>query len=303
MNFFEEAKKYHIPFYSHPQFVFLLNGLLIIVINLIVFLMVNQFFEDPAIPVVIVSSLTSFSLILSYFITQIFSKILDLNRLKTEFFSIFAHEVKRPLVIFEWTLDLFSQEVNEEERKKYFHELRKTIFQMKKLLKQIMILSQVEEGEGVSEEKEKIDFKKFVEKILEDFQLEIAKKKIKIEILIPENLFLFAPPSFLNILLSNLIENAIFYNRQEGKIEIEAKIKNKNFFCAVSDQGMGIPKEDQKFIFQKFFRAKNSKNIKGVGLGLFICKEIIKRLKGQINFKSKEGKGTIFFFTLPLKEQ
>jgi signal transduction histidine kinase len=303
MNFFEEAKKYHIPFYSHPQFVFLLNGFLIIVINLIVFLMVNQFFEDPAIPLVIVSGLTSFSLILSYFITQIFSKILDLNRLKTEFFSIFAHEVKRPLVIFEWTLDLFSQELNEEEKKKYFHELRKTIFQMKKLLKQIMILSQVEEGEGVSEKKEKIDFKKFVEKILEGFQLEISKKKLKIETLIPENLFLFSFPDFLNILLSNLIENAILYNRQEGKIKIEAEIKNKKFFCAVSDQGIGIPKEDQKFIFQKFFRAKNSKDIKGVGLGLFICKEIIKRLKGQINFKSKEGKGTTFFFTLPLKEQ
>jgi len=301
MNFLQEAKKYHIPFYSHPQFVFLLNGFFIIFINLFAFLVANQFFSDPEIPLILVSILTSLFLILSYFITRIFSKILELNRLKTEFFSIFAHEVKRPLVIFEWTLDLFSEEKSDEERKKYFHELKKTIFQMKNLLRQIAILSQIEEGEGIKEKKEKIDFKKFIEKILENFRLDIDKKELKTEILIPENLFLFSSPDFLNILLANLIENAILYNRKGGKIQIEAEIKNKKFFCAVSDEGIGIPKEDQKFIFQKFFRARNSKGVKGAGLGLFICKEIIKKLKGQINFKSKEGKGTTFFFSLPLK--
>ncbi|MGB9598523.1 MAG: sensor histidine kinase [Minisyncoccales bacterium] len=300
MNFFKEAKKYHIPFYSHPQFIFVLNGLIILLLDFIIFAILNNLFPEPEIPLISVFILTAVFLILSFLLYQVFSKNLEVNRLKTEFLSIFFHEIGRPLTVFDWTLDLFFSEKDEKEKEKYYQELKKVIFGMKNLLRDTVTLNRVEEVKKGDLRKEEIPLRKKVEEILNNFKTQLEKKKLRIELFIPENLTVFLPLEIFEILLKNLIENAVIYNKEGGEIFIEAKRKDKKFFFKIKDSGIGIPSDDQKFIFQKFFRAENAKKTEGIGLGLFICKEIIETLKGRINFESKEGKGTTFFFSLPL---
>ena len=108
--------------------------------------------------------------------------------------------------------------------------------------------------------------------------------------------------------IGNLLDNAIRYTpaipkKARGEIEINIKQKNKHILFEIKDNGVGIPKKDQKYIFQKFFRSENALRYQthGSGLGLYIAKSIIEKSKGKIWFKSKENIGTTFWFTLPIK--
>jgi two-component system sensor histidine kinase VicK len=111
-------------------------------------------------------------------------------------------------------------------------------------------------------------------------------------------------PEKLKIVVENLLDNAIRYSQKKGKVKILTEKRKENLYFQIDDEGIGIPKEDQKFIFQKFFRAKNATITQagGTGLGLYISKEIIKKLKGKIGFKSQEQKGSTFWFSIPIKK-
>jgi len=107
--------------------------------------------------------------------------------------------------------------------------------------------------------------------------------------------------------LDNLIENALIYNVRNGEIHIETGVLLEKPYALVSvrDTGIGIPADQQEKIFEKFFRARNALKYKteGIGLGLYIVKNIIKRHGGEIWFDSIENRGTTFYFTLPLKKE
>ena len=101
-----------------------------------------------------------------------------------------------------------------------------------------------------------------------------------------------------NILL-NLVSNASKYSDEGKRIEIKI-IQEDNLVIEVIDQGIGIPKSEQKNMFERFFRAANATNIQGTGLGLNIVKKYAELLNGNITFSSEEGKGSTFTLTLPL---
>ncbi|MBM4177314.1 HAMP domain-containing histidine kinase [Candidatus Gribaldobacteria bacterium] len=106
---------------------------------------------------------------------------------------------------------------------------------------------------------------------------------------------------WLEQVIENLLDNAIKYTRGGGRIEVKLRgLKNKIHF-SIQDFGVGIPKEEQRFIFERFFRSKNAlkEQTRGSGLGLHIVKKVVELSGGKIWFKSKEGKGTTFYFVLP----
>ena len=102
--------------------------------------------------------------------------------------------------------------------------------------------------------------------------------------------------------LANLISNAISYTLEGGKVSIDLKVQDNLALCMISDTGVGIPKAQQKNVFTKFFRGSNVTTMEasGTGLGLYISKAFIAASGGRLWFKSTEGRGTAFYFTLPL---
>ncbi|MFC1756519.1 sensor histidine kinase [Patescibacteria group bacterium] len=109
----------------------------------------------------------------------------------------------------------------------------------------------------------------------------------------------------IGIVFSILIENAINYTSENGKIEIVCKKKGENVEVSISDSGIGIPKDQYDKVFTRFFRSQNAirKKTDGTGLGLNIAKKIINDHAGEIWFESKELKGTTFYFTFPIKNK
>ena len=103
--------------------------------------------------------------------------------------------------------------------------------------------------------------------------------------------------------LINLLSNAIKYSEGGKIISIDTKIIDKQLIIKVIDQGIGIPEEDQQYMFTRFFRAKNAMNIKGTGLGLTIVKQYMNLMNGNIYFKSTLGKGTTFTMEIPIRNE
>ena len=104
----------------------------------------------------------------------------------------------------------------------------------------------------------------------------------------------------IRTILQNLISNAIKYSGEYGIIQVSFERNNQLIKIAISDNGIGIPEEEQKHLFERFYRAKNAANIQGTGIGLNIIKKYIDLLNGSITFKSKLNEGTIFTVQLPI---
>nr|WP_262897111.1 sensor histidine kinase [Muricauda sp. CAU 1633] len=101
--------------------------------------------------------------------------------------------------------------------------------------------------------------------------------------------------------LSNLLHNAIKYSLEDTSIKIQVAENDKNLQIAIVDQGLGIPEEDQPFIFERYFRASNVLTNQGTGIGLNIVKQHMSNLGADINFRSKLGEGSTFTVTIPIK--
>jgi len=106
---------------------------------------------------------------------------------------------------------------------------------------------------------------------------------------------------FRNVII-NLVSNAIKYSPPDSTIRVRTYISQTQFFIEIQDQGIGIPEQDQKHLFERFFRAKNVLNLQGTGLGLNIVKRYLDLLGGKINFRSRENEGTTFIVSLPLEK-
>ncbi|MGS0527091.1 sensor histidine kinase [Zobellia nedashkovskayae] len=107
-------------------------------------------------------------------------------------------------------------------------------------------------------------------------------------------------PKLLRHIIYNLLSNAIKYSQENKKISLKIDTKNTNLFIEVTDEGIGIPTEDQGHLFQRFYRAKNASNYEGTGLGLNIVKQYVLLMEGSITFKSNLDQGTTFTIELPI---
>jgi signal transduction histidine kinase len=146
----------------------------------------------------------------------------------------------------------------------------------------------------------------FMDELKENNNHLMKTKNIEFIVKCPKNLILNTDKQRLRQVLDNLIRNSVdFVPSKDGKISVEAKIKEQNIVFAVHDNGPGIPKEKQLNIFKKFYQIDTSATRKhgGTGLGLVICKGIAEGLKGKIWLESEPGKGTSFFIYLPTPEK
>ena len=146
-----------------------------------------------------------------------------------------------------------------------------------------------------------------MDRAVRDLRVTTAKKKVKLEYNEPDQGLpkVSMDVDKISLAIQNLVDNASKYTPQGGKIIISLKHEDQKLIFSISDTGVGIPAEQHGRIFSKFFRADNVIRMQtdGSGLGLFISKAIIENHKGSIWFESTEGKGTTFYFSLPVQSE
>ena len=168
------------------------------------------------------------------------------------------------------------------------------------ILNDFLSLGKLEEGK-VDVNLETFDLENFLNEILEEVNC-FLKTGQKVAIKLHANLQTIKSDSrILRNILFNLISNASKYSDQGKLITIECEEKHSGILFHVKDEGRGIPKEEQKHLFDRFFRASNAGDVQGTGLGLNIVKRYVDLLSGEISFTSEYGKGTTFHIYMPNK--
>jgi PAS domain S-box-containing protein len=232
----------------------------------------------------------------------------DIEKQKDEFMAIVSHELKTPITsIKAYTQVLEHKFIKAGDQSSALH-LSKMDTQINKLttlISDLLDVTKIEAGK-LKMQYEEFEFRELVEEIVEETQRTTEHHDIIIEGKI--NSKVYGDCERIGQVLTNFLTNAIKYtpNSSKKKEKIIVSIsKNKNeIICKVQDHGVGIAKEKQKLVFNRYYRETGSKEMTfpGLGLGLYIAAEIIQRHKGKIGVESKKGKGSTFFFSLPMSE-
>lgn len=304
-NLSSQCRRYGLSIWQCPQFLFLIMGAIIISSTLIAYSIGTHYIEEPMLVALIVILVTILLFIIAFIITRSFEKLAETNRMKSEFISIISHQLRSPLSNLKWAIELLMSGrlgPTEEKQIEYFRILKENNGRMEELIRDLLIVSRIETA-NLPLRKEEISLKDLIEGLVKRFEPFAKASNVDIFFEPEENLpRIFADPSQIKLVIENLLDNAIRYIKDKGKILIKLKKQESDLYFEIQDSGVGIPKADQKYIFQKFFRSENilKYQTQGSGLGLYISKAIIKRSGGKIGFKSEENKGSTFWFTLSL---
>jgi len=230
-----------------------------------------------------------------------------IEKMKTEFVSVAAHQLRTPLSAIKWTIRMILDgdvgEINEEQREL----LEQTYIsneRMIRLINDLLDVSRIEEGRLLYDQKD-ARIEDVIDSVIEASQEMLRNKNMVLEVNKKETPKVRIDKEKIGVVIQNLLENAIKYTEQGGKIKITLDNDEKNVIFKIEDSGVGIPKSQQDRIFTKFFRAENVTRMEtnGTGLGLYTTKNIVQAHKGQIWFESEENKGTTFYFTIPINNK
>lgn len=232
-----------------------------------------------------------------------------IEKMKTQFVSIAAHQLRTPLSAIKWSLSLLEEKIEDEGKKQLIKKATESNERMIRLINDLLDATHIEEGKYISDLEWK-DIKKLIKDTVESLKKEAEKKDLELHTSYPKEDIpeIKVDAEKITVCVQNLMENAFHYTpSEEGKVKIKLKYEKEKerVVFSVEDNGIGIPEAQQDRIFNKFFRAENAmkSDTEGSGLGLFIVKNIIDSHGGEIWFESEEGVGTTFYFSLPVKEK
>jgi signal transduction histidine kinase len=223
----------------------------------------------------------------------------QLNQVKDKFFSIISHDLRSPINALTGILDLMDKnEITPTEFSMLNKELRIQFNHTKTLINNLLDWTLLQ-MDKLKIQMEKIDLTALVEsniKLLSSLHL----KEIKIVSRILPASFAIGDTNMINLVLRNLLTNAIKFSEAGGTIEVNATEKADHFIVSVKDYGVGITPEIQKILFEKTtgYSTRGTANEKGTGLGLILCKEFVERNDGKIWLESELGKGSTFYFSI-----
>ncbi|HNC31438.1 MAG TPA: PAS domain-containing sensor histidine kinase, partial [Cyclobacteriaceae bacterium] len=225
----------------------------------------------------------------------------EFNDLKTKFVSIASHEFRTPLSTILSSIALveqYKQRNDLDKIDKHTARIRSSVEHLTAILNDFLSLGRLEEGK-VEVINEIIPMESFFQDLIEEVKPSL-KKDQHVVLDMKNETTAFTDVRILRNILFNLISNASKYSEEGKDIEIHVSADTKTLAIAIQDHGIGIPEEDHKHLFERFFRAGNVSNIQGTGLGLNIVKRYIDLLKGDITFESEYKKGSIFTVLIPL---
>jgi two-component system sensor histidine kinase SenX3 len=229
---------------------------------------------------------------------------IKLDQTRRDFVANISHELKTPIGSISLLVEAIQAAIDEPQQlKKFVQNLGTEAERLALLVQDIIQLSRVQSPAALAETQdlslavllaEAIDQTSTIAK-RQGVQVKVSGKT---QVTVPGN------SEMLTALFKNLLENAINYSKEESKVNIKVKPKGHLIQVAFSDNGIGIPPEDQERIFERFYRVdpSRSRSTGGTGLGLSIAKHIVNQHGGEISVKSKLGKGSTFLVSLPTKE-
>ena len=236
-------------------------------------------------------------------INEVAERINRLNKIRSIFFANASHELNTPLTSISGYAELMENGFITDgvKIKEYGAKIRREAENMNNLVKDMLKISALENPE-IQVELKDVDMKNLLESVLETFSPLAASKNVTVK----SYCFIDAAVSnerLLNDILANLVQNAIRYNKDGGRVDITLKKSGKNMEISVTDTGIGIAKEDQARLFERFYRVDRarSRETGGTGLGLSIVRHSAEKLSGGVFVESVVGKGSCFTVLLPLK--
>lgn len=235
------------------------------------------------------------------------NRLKEIGKMKSEFISITAHQLRTPLSGIKWALELAVEKEQNEEIRNWLGKTQELNGRMIDIISDLLNAARIEEGRFGYLFQEKIDLASFLEKIANSYKIKMEEKNLDFifDKQSFDNLYLKADPDKLEIAFSNLIENAINYTHGDGFIKINKEKFNNFVVIKIQDAGIGIDEKDLPRLFGKFFRGQNaiSTQPNGSGIGLFITKNIVQAHGGETWAESKLNEGTTFYVKLPLVEE
>jgi len=310
LNVFAECKKSRIPLRQCPSFLFVVMGLIIIAVMLITYY-IGLHYVSPEMLIIILGIVTVILLIIGHTIVSGFERIAQANRMKSEFVSIVSHQLRTPLSSLKWSLGLFlGNRLGElsKKQKEYLDIINESNNRMIDLVNDLLNVNRIEQGRlGINPKTFSLD--SLAEEVIGEIRPLAEQNGVTIEFHKEKSLSLvFADPDRIRMVLQNLIDNAIKYSKKDNDnklAEVNIKRDKDKVVFSVRDNGVGIPFSLQRQVFGKFFRGDDlvKQKVEGAGLGLFIAKGIVNLSKGEIDFESKEGEGSAFWFALPIAKK
>ena len=306
LNVVKSCRQYGLTLWQCPNFLFLVLGFIVIFTILITYYIANLYMPDPRIAALIVMVVSAILMIIGNMIVQSFNRLAKANQSKSEFISIASHQLRSPITNIKWMLSILMKSNGKEidsEQLEQMRAIKENNDRMNTLVNDLLIAARVDQGRLILKSEE-MDLKALVEQLIKEYQPYAQANHIALHLQSDQDLLkVFADRTQIKIAVQRLLENGIKYIKGIGSVKIRLINKKKSVRCEVEDTGVGIPKQEQKKVFQKFFRSQNIMRYQtqGSGLGLFIAKSIIQNSRGKIGFSSQENKGSIFWVELPVK--
>lgn len=226
----------------------------------------------------------------------------EIQKLKDQFVFIAAHELRTPVTAISWGIENVLEEGGKlkPEIKKMLTDVQSSNKRLITLVDDLLNVARIEAG-TIKIDAKQIELNEVIEQVLDEMKGVFTQKNIAVEYQSQTPITVFADSDRVKQILINLLSNAVKYNKEKGKVMIKIDEGNKFIKVAVKDTGIGIAQKDLAKVFTKFGRIENkeTKNVVGTGLGLFVSKEMVTKMGGQIKVASTKGKGSTFSFTLP----
>ncbi|MEQ9287866.1 MAG: tetratricopeptide repeat protein [Cyclobacteriaceae bacterium] len=231
----------------------------------------------------------------------------DLNTTKDRFFAIIAHDLRGAITSFQGIGQVIKNHLAKNRLERIgvvADRIDRSASRLNHLLDNLLNWS-VTQLDGVPFAPRKLLLVNIVEQTIDPFQQSAQAKNITISIDLPKDLYVLADPNGLSVILRNLLDNAVKFTGEDGKVHLKAEAGHNEVVVSISDNGIGIPQEkiDQIFDLDPRKSISGASGEKGTGLGLLLCQEFIKLHKGTIWVESKPNSGSTFYFKIPIPSE
>lgn len=302
LQFWRECKRVGLSFWQCPNTLVLIMGSLSVTIIGITYFIASKE-HKPEVVIFSVAIASIFITAVSFLIVRTFEELATANMLKTDFVNITSHQLRAPLSAMHWTLNLLMGPrlgKLSPKQQTFLGVLGESNQRMIRLVNDLLNVSRIDQGR-LPVKVNKIELVGLARAVLDEMKSYAEANNAKLVAKVPKGqVFVSGDDFYVRMVIGNLVDNAIRYNRGQSTIEIEVRSREDDARLSVSDHGVGIPRREQRRVFEKFFRSSNvlRQQTVGTGLGLFIAHAVIMSMKGRIGFSSKENVGSTFWFEL-----